>query len=477
MKNRTGACPVNFFSSRSSVMILLQERTGTMMKQWIEDNLNQQIEDLLGLLRIPSVSRGTPEPGMPLGKDVYHALEYAVDLAHRLGFDKTQILDGYCATVDYGEGDEMLMIMAHLDVVPAGPGWETDPFDPVIKDGYIYARGVYDDKSAAVSSLYALAAVKNAGIRLNRRIRIFLGGDEEKFSACIDRYKETEELPTLAFTPDASYPVVNSEMNILHATYHLPLAESAVSISCGTAANVVPGTAEAVLTVPVKPCAVPDGYSCEISGNSVRVNGLGGHAAMNDLARNALQALMEVLSCQPLPEKDQLIASGLHALLGYDLHGEGFGLDVRDESGALTLSPDILQWDHSGISLTFDCRYPFCITCEEVLSKLDAAMGVFGFRRGETHNSKGHYIPRNSELVSTLLSLFEKHTGAPAEPISMGGGTYARGFENAVAFGIEYVGEPSECHMPNEKMAVSNILFNTLIFADAIAELGTGKNN
>ena len=445
-----------------------------MMKQWIEDNMDQQIEDLFGLLRIPSVSRGTPEPGMPLGRHVYHALEYAVDLAHRLGFDKTQILDGYCATVDYGEGDEMLMLMAHLDVVPAGPGWDTDPFDPVIKDGRIYARGVFDDKSAAVSCLYALAAVKNAGIPLNRRVRIFLGGDEEKLSACIDRYKETEELPALAFTPDASYPVVNSEMNILHATYHLDLADSTVSISCGTAANVVPGTAEASLSFPAEPCPVPDGYSGEFSGNLIRINGLGGHAAMNDLARNALQALMEVLSNQSLPESDLLIASGLHALLGYELHGEGFGLDVRDESGALTLSPDILQWNSNGVTLTLDCRYPFCITCEEVLSKLDGALEVFGFRRGETHNSQGHYIPRDSELVSTLLRIYEKHTGAPAEPISMGGGTYARGFENAVAFGIEYLDEPSECHMPNEKMAVSNILFNTVIFADAIAALGSG---
>ncbi len=445
-----------------------------MMKKWIEDNMDQQISDLFGLLRIPSVSRGAPEPGMRLGKHVYHALEYTVDLAHRLGFDKTQILDGYCATVDYGEGDQMLMIMAHLDVVPAGPGWNTDPFDPVIRDGFIHARGVYDDKSAAVSSLYALAAVKNAGIRLNRRVRIFLGGDEEKFSACIDRYKETEELPTLAFTPDASYPVVNSEMNILHATYHLPLSESAVSIHCGTAANVVPGTAEATLSVPAVSCPVPDGYSADIKGNTIVVNGLGGHAAMNDLARNALQALLDILSNQSLPEKEQLIASGLHAVLGYDLHGEGFGLNVKDESGALTLSPDILLWDSNGVTLTLDCRYPFCITCEEVLSKLDGALNVFGFCRSETHNSQGHFIPRDSELVSTLLEIYEKHTGAPAEPISMGGGTYARGFENAVAFGIEFVDEPSECHMPNEKMAVSNVLFNTVVFADAIAALGSG---
>ena len=109
-----------------------------MMKKWIEDNMDQQISDLFGLLRIPSVSRGAPEPGMPLGKHVYHALEYTVDLAHRLGFDKTQILDGYCATVDYGEGDEMLMIMAHLDVVPAGPDKKDSRSESVTEPGIFF---------------------------------------------------------------------------------------------------------------------------------------------------------------------------------------------------------------------------------------------------------------------------------------------------------------------------------------------------
>ena len=90
-----------------------------MLKQWIDSHMDEQLEALRGLLRIPSVSRGEPREGMPLGKPVYDALDYTLKLARRLGFEKTRMLDGYCATVDFGEGEELLMIMAHLDVVPA----------------------------------------------------------------------------------------------------------------------------------------------------------------------------------------------------------------------------------------------------------------------------------------------------------------------------------------------------------------------
>ena len=92
------------------------------MKEYIDRTLDQQVRDLIGLIRIPSVSRGEPQEGMPLGAHVHDALEYTLGLAKKLGFHSARSLDGYCGVVDYGQGDEMLMIMSHLDVVPAGTG-------------------------------------------------------------------------------------------------------------------------------------------------------------------------------------------------------------------------------------------------------------------------------------------------------------------------------------------------------------------
>lgn len=442
-----------------------------MFKQWINDTLDAQVRDLQALVRIPSVSRGEPKDGMPLGQGVHDALTAALALANRLGFSETRSLDGLCGIVDFGEGDEMLCIMAHLDVVPAGSGWDGDPFSGELRGGRIFGRGTLDDKGAAVSALYALAAVRAAGIPMQRRVRILLGCDEEAGWKCIDRYLKTEPEPDLAFTPDADYPLVHSEMGICHTVYTKRLSGCGLSIDCGTASNVVPGEASAVLPFPAVPCEAPEGTEAFFEGNTVRVKGFGGHAASPELAKNAMQGLLKVLVQQPLDAEAFALVSSLHALLDFDCHGEGFGLDVTDASGTLTLAPTMLRVDQSGASITLDCRFPFAVTDERLLGALDAAFGAIGFARASAEVKAGHFIDPESELVKTLLGVYERHIGHRAEPMSIGGGTYARAFKNAVAFGVIREGEESCCHMPNESIAVEDLRFNTAVMAEAIALL------
>ncbi len=443
-----------------------------MLKQIIDANFDEQLQSTKELIAIPSVSRGEPKPGMPLGEELHRALTYTLGLANKLGFEDTRSLDGYCGVIDYGQGDEMLMIMAHLDVVPAGPAWSSDPFTPEVRDGRLYGRGVIDDKGPAISALYALKAIKEAGIPLKRKVRILLGCDEEQDWACIKRYKQTEPEPTLAFTPDGSYPVVHSERNILHTTYEKKWdAPSQISIHCGSAANVIPGEAEAILPFDAEPVKATSSAVLSGSGNVLRAQGRGGHAAEPHLAKNALLSLLEALCQQPLDGEDLATATGLHALLGSDLHGEGFGLDVSDASGRLTLSPNMLTWDETGVRITLDCRYPFKLTLEQLLEKQDTVFAALGFDRVYTKNSPGHYIAPDSELVKTLLDIYSKETGRPAKPLSIGGGTYARSFENAVAFGVEPEDGISECHMPDESSGLEEIRFNTKVIAEAIRRL------
>lgn len=444
-----------------------------MLKERINARFDEQLASMRELIAIPSVSRGEPQPGMPFGKQVNDALEYTLALAKKLGFTDARSLDGYCGVIDYGEGDETLMIMAHLDVVPAGPAWSSDPFQPEIRNGRLFGRGVVDDKGPAISALYALAAVKEAGVPLRRRVRILLGCDEEKDWGCIARYKQTEPEPTLAFTPDGDYPVVNSEMSICQTTYEKKWsARSGVAIDCGIAANVIPGEAKAALpfaAVPVK--AKKDGVVLSGSGNELRAVGRGGHAAEPQLAHNALLALLGALCEQPLEDDDLSTVEALHALLGNDLHGEGFGIDVKDASGRLTLSPDMLRWDESGVRITLDCRYPFSLTYEKLLETLDQTFSALGFSRSYVKNSPGHFIEPDGELVKGLLEVYERNVGHKAKPLSIGGGTYARAFQNAVAFGIQPEDGISECHMPDESSGIEEIRFNTLVMAEAIVKL------
>ena len=440
------------------------------MKNWIEQTLPAQIEDLKALVRIPSVSRGDPaEEGKPFGKTVYEALQAALAIARRLGL-KAWDVDGYCGVVEYGEGEEVLGILAHLDVVPEGEGWSVPPYSATEKDGRIIGRGTLDDKSPALSAIYALAAAKECGLKMKRRVRVILGCDEEIGSLGVEHYLKVEGQPTLAFTPDAEYPVVNSEMGIMHTTYekHYP---SQLRIDCGTAANVIPGVIRAELPVKAVPVHAPAGYTVTYDENRITVEGRGGHASMPEFAKNALQALMKILTVQPLPDADKETVRALYALWQFDMHGETLGIDVTDESGRITYQPDVIRFNENGVRFIADCRHPFTAKAEDLLQKWDDAYGKAGFARTDTVIKPGHFIPADSELVSTLMSIYNELNHSDSKPLSMGGGTYAREMENAVAFGIVREGEESMCHMPDESISIEDIRFNTAVMAEAIRRL------
>jgi len=441
-----------------------------MLKALIDQHFEEQLDSLSKLIAFPSVSQGTPEEGMPLGRPINDSLTYALDLARKMGFS-ARSLDGYCGVIDYGKGDEMLMIMAHLDVVPTGNGWTSDPFTLTRRDGRLIGRGVMDDKGPAISTLYALNAIKEAGIPLKRRVRIFLGCDEERGWSCVDRYKKTEPNPTLAFTPDGQYPVINSEKNIGQTTFTKKLSGSEVRISCGTAPNVIPG--EAVATLPFTPDPVEAKYGMLLSGKEgeLRAVGRAGHASTPQDAQNALLALLDALKEQPLNAEDLATASSLAALLAFDQHGEAFGLDISDASGRLTLSPNMIEWTEDSVTITLDCRFPFSVTPEQLLAAEDKMFAQIGFTRIHEKISKGHYIDPNCELVNVLLDIYSEATGKKAKPLSIGGGTYARSFENAVAFGVEPEDEPAQAHMPDESCTIESVRFDTQLIAEAIKRL------
>ena len=442
------------------------------MKNRIEQTLPAQIEDLKALVRIPSVSRGDPaEPGKPFGRTVYEALQKALEIARRLGLNAWDV-DGYCGVVEYGAGEECLGILAHLDVVPEGEGWSVPPYSATEKDGRIIGRGTLDDKSPALSAIYALAAIKDCGYPMKRRVRVILGCDEEIGSLGVEHYLKVEGQPTLAFTPDAEYPVVNSEMGILHTTYEKHYA-SALRIDCGTAANVIPGVIRATLPDQAVPVAVPDGFTATFEGNSITVEGRGGHASMPEFAKNALQALLLILVQQPLPKEDKETVLALHALWKLDMHGESLGIDVTDESGRITYQPDVIRFGENGVRFICDCRHPFSAKAEDLIKTWDDAYGKAGFVRTETTIKPGHFIPADSELVSTLMAVYNELNGSDSKPLSMGGGTYAREMENAVAFGIVREGEESMCHMPDESISIEDVRFNTNCMAEAIRRLAT----
>ena len=422
------------------------------MEKIIEQSFENQVRDLQELIRIPSVSRGEPREGMPYGENVYSALRKAQQIARDLGFEKVWDVEARCGVVEYGEGEELVAVMAHLDVVPEGTGWTYPPYGAEIHDGAMYGRGTADDKGAAVSALYALYALKESGAKMKRRVRILLGCDEERGSTGMERYREVEGEPDLAFTPDATYPVVNSEMNISAMTFEKRYP-CAVRARVGTATNVIPGFATAEYPV-------------------MAVKGKEGHASMPDHADNALVKMIESLTKAELPPEDLETFGGLAGLLYGHNHGEGLGVDYTDASGRLTLAPTVLTADETGVTISFDCRYPATMTFEQLTEPIDRRMGLIGFSCVKRSNSRGHYIAPDTELVSTLMDVYGELSGDRASPpISIGGGTYAREFQNAVAVGVTRPDRPDLCHIANENILLSEMRFNTRFMAECLRRL------
>ncbi|MEG2685109.1 MAG: Sapep family Mn(2+)-dependent dipeptidase, partial [Erysipelotrichaceae bacterium] len=171
--------------------------------------------DLTGLLSIPSILNEEDKVvGAPFGIECQRALEYMMNLGIKYGFSVNNI-DGYALSITYGEQDDSIGILSHLDVVPAGKGWTSNPFCTTIRDGYLFARGVLDDKGPAMMSLYALRIIKEYNIKLNKKVVLIFGLDEESEMRCMNYYTEHASIPSCGFVPDADFPLIYGEKGIM----------------------------------------------------------------------------------------------------------------------------------------------------------------------------------------------------------------------------------------------------------------------
>ncbi len=445
----------------------------TKVDAYIKEHEQDIIKSLQDVIRIPSV-KGEPAEGAPFGKDVKRALTHTLNLCKEMGFETTD-MEGYIGCVDFGEGEETLGIMCHLDVVPEGDvnEWTNPPYAADIVDGNMIGRGTLDDKGPAIATIYALKAIKEAGLKFKRKVRILLGCDEESGWGCMDYYNAHAKMPEMAFSPDAEYPVVNSEKGIMQPVFKHNFA-SKIKLHAGTRANVVAG--KAVAFVPFENITVNarEGFDVETKavdgGTEITVRGLDAHASTPELGKNALQAMFEILAKLPLDGEDKKVVDIMHENFKMEMHGESIGLDKEDESGRLTLNLGVMDWNENGIdSMSIDVRHPVVLSGDDVLNTLKNVLK--GFEVVSAHVQNSHFVPKESELVSKLLDVYAKREGVYREPLAIGGGTYARCIDNAVAFGCERPGSVVLIHMPNEFIPIEDLLYDTYMIADAIIAL------
>lgn len=458
------------------------------------------LNDLKELIAVPSVL-GQPKEGAPFGENALRALDTFLAIARKYGM-RTHNENGYCGWAEIGEGEKAIGILGHLDVVPAGDGWSHDPFTLVVEDGYLYGRGVADDKGPTVAALHAMKAVADSGEPLRHRIRLIVGLNEENGSECIAYYRAHCEIPVASFVPDADFPLINSEKGILHVTLSLApdtvLRDNGIVLQAGARPNVVPDFASAdipkhsalyetlaslgrdnaifrtsaVATVIVQNGMRIEDFSVHFFEDklTLEARGVAGHAMAPEKGENAAVKLLLLLNGLLRGASPALscVAAYLHA----PNPAADLGIAASDEvSGELTVNTGITSIRNGILRLTLDCRLPVCADHEYVKKTIAARFP--GCDLHEDRYSPNLYVPQDSALVRALLSAYTSVTGKQGKCLYCGGGTYARELPNAVAFGPTFEGLETNIHNADECFPVE--LFNKLpaIYAAAIRALDT----
>lgn len=139
------------------------------VKTYIHTHRQEAVDTLSKLIGFPSVATPQPQDGFPYGKPAAEALDFMLEQLSALGMTCTNY-DYHMGAADWDDTlPPHLGILCHLDVVPVvQANWTSDPFTAEIRNDRIYGRGAIDDKGPAVAVLYALCAIKAAGIPLRK---------------------------------------------------------------------------------------------------------------------------------------------------------------------------------------------------------------------------------------------------------------------------------------------------------------------
>ena len=438
------------------------------------------VETLGRWISIPSV-KAPPQGDKPFGEFMADMLNMALNDATSLGF-KARNVDNYAGDVTLPGGDNVCGVLVHLDVVPEGEGWTRPPYGGVIEGNRIYGRGASDNKGPAVAALFALRAVKEAGVPLKDSVRLIFGCDEESGWEDIAYYQSKHKMPDYGFSPDAGFPVYHAEKGIIHPLLTAVVSDSRlISLAGGTAANVVPPSAAAMVRIneqtaraAIEPLA-RSGLKLSVAASGegtvkLTAQGKPAHGAGPENGINAAGMLLMALNAMGVGGAQ---VAFLAEKIGMAYDGEGLGVKCQDEpSGVLTMNLGTLKLAEGKILAQLDIRYPVTVERDWVFDTIANMAAKYGFDTS-VRNEKGPlYFPKDHPLIVSLLKVYEEVTGNEGYVMTMGGGTYARALPCGVAFGAGFPGSDPECgHQSDEFTDIDNLMLAARVIAHAIAEL------
>jgi len=420
---------------------------------YFESHMTEILRDLNGIISIESAADETSDV-RPFGEGSAKALAWGEEFMKGIGMD-TVNFDNYAVRGDFSEGEPKLGILAHLDTVPAGTGWTYPPYSLTERNGILYGRGVIDDKGPAVAVLWAAKAVRELGIPVEN-FRIIFGGNEENGCEDMKYYESKERFPKKVFTPDGSFPVLNCEKGMVHLTFSAPFEDDEIAqINGGTVINAIPEKCRIKLREPV---------------GRQRTLVFAGKAAHGSRPENGVNAVTKFLAEHKTGNPLLKSLAKLFPAKEYD--GSSCGMDFEDSvSGKMTCALTMLNTVDGRLCGGIDIRFPIDRSYGEISGMIVSALENEGFTVDSCNGMEPHYVPEDSDLVRSLLRVYERVKGEKGYCIAEGGITYVHNTEGAVAFGAEFPDENNNMHGADEHISMETFRYNLNMYANAIAEI------
>ena len=457
-------------------------------KQEVLNHKEDLLKDLFDLLSVRSILGTDITEETPFGSGPREALDLFLSFGKRDGY-KTKLVENKAGHIEVGQGEELFGILGHVDVVPVVEAdWTSHPFKPEIRDGKIFARGSLDDKGPTMAAYYAVKLLDKLGVKWNKRVRVIVGSDEETGFRCVEAYFKHEEQPASGFTPDAMFPLVYAEKARATFDHKLKFVSEdgeynykLVKFNGGQVLNMVIASAKAELegeAADIKEKFENFLAQEKLEGeveveNTIKLTlkGKAAHGSTPQYGINGATKLAEFLSTLGLDNNGKNFVDYIVEKLANDPFGEKLGINYADdEMGEATYNYGILEYDLErkiGVVST-DCRHPKKFDLVDRLNEIN----VDNIDIEVTSTKEAHYVPKDDELVTTLMDVYRKHTGdTKNDAFVLGGGTYARCLKKGVAFGLLFPGKEDTMHQANEYLEVEDLLLATAIYAEGIYKL------
>lgn len=455
---------------------------------YLQTHWEEVVADIDALVQVDSVEDlEAAAENAPYGPGPREALDRALGIAERMGL-AVRDCEGRIGYADLeGDSKTQIGIIGHVDVVPAGPGWNFEPHAVTQKDGYLIGRGVLDDKGPLVVALHAVRFWRDRyasqGAKPPYTVRVLFGANEETNMKDVEYYRARNDDPAFLFTPDSQFPLGYGESGICSGVLTSAPIESGhiVELQGGQAVNAVPGHARSVVRSSralygAGPVSVEDvGQGRYL----VEAHGVSAHAMEPEAGCNAIGLLVDFLVERGVgtPE-EQAFMEALQALHGHH-DGSGFGVECSDEHfGALSVVGGMAWLEDGRLCQSMDFRYPTTTTASEIEQAVRASVKRIApdMEFSLQHDKQPFLMNPDSPAVRALLKAYCDVTGEDARGLTSKGGTYARCFTAGVSFGVEkpWVSDPDwvgSMHGPDEGVGIQRLQEAFCIYARALGNL------